>query len=248
MDGPTMLTSDARYQLLAMYSAQHLRAVANRIIARTELPALHFSSLVWRGMWLPIIPPLLQSDSSNEFFQTTGFHYPSTSRLKSWLTPDNKGILDINSSGKLIYLAEFIEKDWHLHQQEPIWRKHPTNRLNGYAYNIIQILMYDKISDDYPTEYYRTIQYNLLDSTLKNKNLNNWINAYQNNSKDPFFVATLDLTRISNMKSTFLWQITLETRNGLYTTLSMEATPGSSHYSYAHPIRHKRVHSFIGYV
>lgn len=243
-----MLTSDARYQLLAMYSAQHLRAVANRVIARAELPPLNFSALLWRRMWVSPIPPVLQSGAANEFLQANGCPYPRPYGLESWITPGNKSILDTHSSDKLIYLANFIEKDWHLGRQMPIWRKHPTNRLNGYAYNIIQILMHDKISDDYPAEYYVTFQYDLLSKTLKSKRLNNWIDTYQKNSKDPFVVASMELTRISNMRSIFLWRITLETVQGLYTCFAVEATPGESYLSYAHPVRQKRAHSFIGYI
>lgn len=200
-------------------------------------------------MWLSPIPPLLQSESANEFLQANGCHYSQFyDDLKSWITSGNKCILDTQSSNKLIYLANFIEKAWYAGQQIPIWRKHPTNRLNGYAYNIIQILMHDKISDNYPTEDYATFHYDLLSKGLKNKRLNRWICTYQKNLKDPFVVASMELTRIWNKKSTFLWQITLETVKGLYTSLAVEAIPGDSYLSYSHPVRQKRAHSFIGYI
>ncbi|MEC5321449.1 hypothetical protein VSX61_21355 [Brenneria populi subsp. brevivirga] len=244
-----MLISDARYQLFALYSAQHLRAVANRIIARTiMLPPLHFSALLWRKMWLSPLPPLLQPDSINDFLQKNGCPYPRPYGLQAWITPGGKPILDIQSSDKLIYLANLIEKDWRLGEQSPVWRKHPTNRLNGYAYNIIQILLRNGISDDYPKEDYVTLQYDLLKKTINNKRLNEWIDIFQKQSKDPFVMATMALTRISNMRSLFLWQISLETQNGMYTTFTVEATPGDSYLSYCHPAQQKRVHTFIGYI
>ncbi|WP_223862438.1 hypothetical protein, partial [Enterobacter hormaechei] len=67
-------------------------------------------------------------------------------------------------------------------------------------------------------------------------------------SKDPFVVASMEITRISNARSIFLWQITLETVKGLCTSLTVEATPGNSYLSYFHPVRQKRVHPFIGYI
>ncbi|MFX2574079.1 hypothetical protein [Serratia marcescens] len=248
MDIYAMLTSDPRYQLLAVYSAQHLRAVAGRVIARAELPPLNFSTLLWRSMWQSPIPPLLHPESDNEFLQENGCPYPRPYGLESWITTNNKGILDFQSANKIIYLASFIEKDWGLSRQMPIWRKHATNRINGYAYNIVQMFMYDGLSDAYPTEYYVTFGYDLLSGELKNKRLNHWVSTYQKKSKDPFVVASMEITRISNMRSIFLWQVTLETVKGLCTSLTVEATPGDSYLSYVHPVRQKRVHPFIGYI
>lgn len=185
MDIYAMLTSDPCYQLLAVYSAQHLRAVAGRVIARAELTPLNFSTLLWRSMWQSPIPPLLHPESGHEFLQENGCPYPRPYGLESWITTNNKGILDFQSANKIIYLAGFIEKDWGLSRQMPIWRKHATSRINGYAYNIVQMFMYDGLSDAYPTEYYVTFDYDLLSDELKNTRLNRWVSTYQKNRKIP---------------------------------------------------------------
>lgn len=74
MDIYAMLTSDPRYQLLAVYSAQHLRAVAGRVIARAELPPLNFSTLLWRSMWQSPIPPLYTLNQVTNFYRKTAAH------------------------------------------------------------------------------------------------------------------------------------------------------------------------------
>ncbi|HAX9712604.1 hypothetical protein ACMFFK_20270 [Serratia marcescens] len=242
-----MLVSDPRYHLLAVCSAQHLRAVAERICARDKLEPLAFDAVLWRSCWTSPLPTI-SPESSSEFLQSVGHVYPrATYELRSWLISGRRK-LDLQAADKLIYLARVIEKEWKVEEQPSVWRKHPSNRLNGYAYNIVQILIHTSVSEDYPKENNISHRHDLLTHSPSNSRLTAWMEKYQHSSKDPFVFARLDVTRISNMRELFLWQISLETRSGLYTSATFEAAVGTRIRSYDRPVPGRRIQAFIGYI
>ncbi|MEX5715660.1 hypothetical protein IC615_17060 [Serratia ureilytica] len=79
--------------------------------------------------------------------------------------------MDLQAADKLIYLARVIEKAWKVEEQPSVWRKHPSNRLNGYAYNIVQILIHTSVSEDYPKENNISHRHDLLTHSPSNSRL-----------------------------------------------------------------------------
>lgn len=243
------LATDPRYSLIAVCSAQHLRAVASRLEIRgPDAPALTYDTLYWRRReWLDFLSPL-SSDAQKLFQAGASIPFPNDSgALDDWLRRDRKQVLRHHAVGRLRLLAGVVELSWGLAEQHPRWRKRATNSLKGYAYNVAQMMAM------YATEVCRpeeneSVTLDLL-TTSALPEVRRWIEAREQSGKLKFVLASAHISNVWKTPWRRLVEVSLETASGVHVADRFEMSrktglPGD----HGGPQRLPRVHPFIGYV
>ncbi len=194
--------ANPRYQIFALCAAQHLRAVAERLKLRgIQSRPMSYHSLYWRRReWNSFLPNL--SPASQEQFQLkTGHPFPKERReLGVWIRGSTKEVLNHHAINRLTLLAEFVETDWSLGEQPPVWRKCPNNQFKGYAYNVVQLLFRYSDPEMYKVPLYGSAYMDLLGKNPVVPQVQNWIDTLQSRLSDKLVLAAVEVSRVVNMR------------------------------------------------